>query len=377
MIDDVTGTLRDIQRGTVARWLLADILELAEREGILARLRRLSPVSSDDLCAALSAELGYALDKGNRGRMISLLLALLAECRRVTEAGGLWWWSGDDRTGVAERPEDDGGNGDASAKADPQYLFFQECVRAAPSYLRGGAASVQFDRQHAGAWERFLGCAEFRSCRAVLLVLMGIETRPAPRVLDLCHGPGWGLEAVIRRAASARLTALDFTDAFRAMAQARAERAQARSRQRGQETVPIDWKGADAWQGFGCRLPFPDAAFDAVLFTCGDPYIPAARRRDVYGEVARVLAPGGRLGILTRCRPDPGARHVASFWLRISALAHDFAESVCDGWEGFADAEANARMFAEAGFRGAAPAPNAMSLLDSSLWLLRKASVDA
>ena len=83
MIDDVTRTLRDIQGGRVARWLLADILALAEREGVLERVRTLSPVSFEDLCAALRSELGYALDKGNRRRMISLLLDLLAECGRV------------------------------------------------------------------------------------------------------------------------------------------------------------------------------------------------------------------------------------------------------------------------------------------------------
>jgi SAM-dependent methyltransferase len=377
MMDDVTRTLRDIQRGPVARWLLADILELAEREGILERARKLSPVSFEDFCAALHSELGYALGQGNRRRMISLLLSLLAECWRMKEADGVWQWCGDDSTATAGSALNAVENGDASAKADDQYLFFQGCLRAVPAYLRGGAASVQFDERNAGAWERFLGCTEFRSCRALLLVLMDIETCPAPRVLDLCHGPGWGLEAVIRRSWAARITALDFTDAFRPMAQARAELAQARNRQRGQPPVPIIWKGPDCWKGFGCPLPFSDGSFDAVLFTCGDPYIPAALRRDVYREVARVLVPDGTLGVLTRCRPDADGRHVASFWLRISALGHDFAESVCEGWEGFSDAEENMRMFSEAGFQGRAGVPSTMSFLDSSLWVLRKASVDA
>jgi SAM-dependent methyltransferase len=376
-MDDVARTLREIQRGCVARLLLADILDLAEREGILERVRKLSPVSFEELCAALRAELGYALDRGNRRRMISLLLSLLAECWRVKEADGTWRWCGDDATAAAGSGGDVSEDGDASAKADHQYLFFQRCLQAIPAYLRGGAASVQFDERNAGAWERFLGCTEFRSCRALLLVLMGIEACPAPRVLDLCHGPGWGLEAVIRWSSAARITALDFTDAFRPMAQARAELAQARNRQLGQPVVPITWKGPDCWKGFGCPLPFADGSFDAVLFTCGDPYIPTARRRDVYREVARVLAPDGRLGVLTRCRPDTDGRHVASFWLRISALGHDFAESVCEGWEGFADAAENTRMFTEVGFQGRPGVPNTMSFLDSSLWVLRKAYVDA
>jgi hypothetical protein len=90
-----------------------------------------------------------------------------------------------------------------------------------------------------------------------------------------------------------------------------------------------------------------------------------------------VLAPGGRLGVLTRCRPDADARYVASFWLRVSALAHDFAESVCEGWEGFSDAEENTRIFSDAGFQGGPEGPGAMSFLDSSLWVLRKACGDA
>lgn len=373
MRDDVTPGLREIQSGPVARLLLADILELAEREGILARVRRLSPVSFEALCASLCSDLGYALDTGNRRRMISLLLGLLAECGQVKAAGGAWQWCGEDATSTAGRGSGGIATGRTCAESDDQYVFFRDCLAAVPDYLRGGDAAVQFDRRNAGAWERFLGCAEFRSCRALLLVLMGIDARPAPRVLDLCHGPGWGVEAVVRRFPTARVTALDFTDAFRPTAQARAELAQARNRQDGYPVVPIVWVGPDRWAGFGRALPFVDAGFDAVLFTCGDPYIPAGQRGDVYRDIARVLTPGGRLGVLTRCRPDVGARYVASFWLRIFALAHDFAESVCEGWEGFADAEENTRMFSDAGFQGGSEVLDAMSLLDSSLWVLRKA----
>jgi len=377
MMDDVTPALRKIQSGPVARLLLADILDLAEREGILGRVRRLSPVCFGDLCAALCSELGYALDRGNRRRMISLLLSLLAECGRVKEADGAWEWCGEDSTSNAESGSGGTPQGGTSAEVDDQYVFFRECLASVPAYLRGGAAAVQFDQRNAGAWERFLGCAEFRGCRALLLVLMGIEAQPALRVLDLCHGPGWGVEAVVRRFPAARVTALDFTDAFHHIAQARAERAQARNRKDGHPVVPIVWVGPDSWAGFGRPLPFLDGVFDAVLFTCGDPYIPAGQRGDVYQDIARVLTPGGRLGVLTRCRPDVGARYVASFWLRISALAHDFAESVCEGWEGFSDAEENTRMFSGVGFQGGTEVAGAMSFLDSSLWVLRKARTDA
>ena len=379
MMDDLTPApaLREIQSGPVARLLLADILDLAEHEGILERMRRLFPLSFEGLCTALCSDLGYALAEGNRRRMIALLLGLLGECGRVKEAGGVWYWCGEDSTSTAGRASGGISRAGTSAEMDDQYLFFRECLESVPAYLRGGQAAVRFDQRNADAWERFLGCAEFRSCRALLLVLMEIEAQPAPRVLDLCHGPGWGLEAVVRRFPGARITALDFTNAFRRTAQVRADLAQARNRQEGHPAVPIAWVGPDRWAGFGRPLPFADGVFDAVLFTCGDPYIPAGRRGDVYRDIARVLTPDGRLGVLTRCLPDADARYVASYWLRISALAHDFAESVCEGWEGFSDAEENARLFSVAGFQGGTEAPGTMSFLDSSLWVLRKARGDA
>jgi SAM-dependent methyltransferase len=376
MTDSLTRTLRQVRRGPVARRLLADIRGLAEREGIHALAQRLSPVTLEDLCEALQTELGYALTAGNRRRMVGLLLDLFAECGWAKASGGRWEWC----AGRA-MPLDPSGPDGGAATGDPpgeddQYPFFETCLASVPAYLRGAAAAVQFDGRSAASWERFLGCEEFRTCRSVLLELMGVERRTARCVLDLCHGPGWGLEALVCRSPASRITAVDFTDAFCEMARARVDRAQARNRQRGQPAEPVVWVGPDRWRGFGHRLPFADGSFDAVLFACGDPYIPASLRKDTYREVARVLRPGGCLGVLTRCRPDAEARHVASFWLRIAALAHDFAESVCLGWEGFAGAEENARVFSEAGFLGGTGSSDTMSFLDASLWVLRKAAAD-
>jgi ubiquinone/menaquinone biosynthesis C-methylase UbiE len=213
---------------------------------------------------------------------------------------------------------------------------------------------------------------EFRTCRSLLLELMGIENRSSFRLLDLCHGPGWDLEAAIRRFPAIRITALDFTEAFSSKARERVERTQAHTRRLGSPVVPITWVGPGRWKGFGDPFPFPDGSFEAVFFSCGDPYIPRRWRGMVFGEISRVLVPGGKLGILTRCSPDARARHVASFWLRISALAHDFAESVCEGWEGFSDAEENIEMFTGAGFQGGVAHLGTMSFLESSLWVLRK-----
>ncbi len=359
---DLTRVLHEIQRGAVAGRLLPEILQLAEREGILDCVRRLSPFSCEDLCRALQVELGYDMAQGNRPRMICLLLSHLSECGVVREQDGVWSWSGAEVSTV----------GSPVTSADGQFLFLRDCLECVPAYLRGGAPFLLFDEKSAAAWERFLGCEEFRTCRALLLELMRIENHSAFRLLDLCHGPGWGLEAALSRFPAIQITALDFTEAFSGEAKERAERAQARHRWLGNPATPIRWVGPEHWKGFGHPFPFPDGSFEAVFFSCGDPYIPHDLRDEVYREIARVLAPEGRLGILTRCRPEPGAQPLASSWLRISALVHDFAESVCEGWEGFSDAEENIRIFSAAGFQGGLPLLGTMSVLESSLWVLKK-----
>jgi SAM-dependent methyltransferase len=367
----LTQALREIRRGAVARLLLAEILQLAERDGILARMRSHSPFVFKELCRALHSELGYAIAKGNRQRMICLLLELLTECGWLRRMDGAWLWNREELHAIPENGDTVSSAGESTA-ADAQVLFFRECLKSVPAYLRGGSASVRFDERSAVAWEQFLGCGEFRSCRSLLLDLMGIKDCPSFRLLDLCHGPGWGLEAAICRFPAIRITALDFTDAFSQRARERAGSAQARNRHLGYPVAAITWVGPDQWKGFGDSFPFPDGSFEGVFFSCGDPYVPREQRNMVFEEIGRVLAPEGKLGILTRCHPDADARHVPSFWLRISALAHDFAESVCEGWEGFSDAEENIRVFSDVGFEGGVAHLGSMNFLEASLWVLKK-----
>jgi len=364
--------LRGIRREAIARLLLAEILRLAEREGILEQMRKHSPFSSERLGEALRAELGYRLAAGNRWRMMSVLLDLLSECGWLRQENGMWLWNRESMRTIPASSIPTIDDEAAQAATDAQYLFFRECLEFVPAYLRGGGPSVLFDEKHIMAWERFLGCTEFRICRSLLLELMGIESYPSFRLLDLCHGPGWGLEAALSRSPAIQITALDFTDAFSHKARERADCVQTRNRRMGYPVSPIIWIGPDRWKGFGDSLPFPDASFEAVLFSCGDPYVPQSQRGTVYREIGRVLAPEGKLGILTRCHPDTAARHVPSFWLRISALAHDFAESVCQGWEGFSDAEENIRVFSDVGFEGGVASLGGMNFLESSLWVLKK-----
>ena len=221
-------------------------------------------------------------------------------------------------------------------------------------------------------WEDFLGCDEFQACRTVLLDRMASTAGASASLLDLCHGPGWGIERAMERWPEARITAIDFTDAFSASAKRRAEQGHARNAARGRPSSPVEWFGPSDWKGFGHPLPFPEGAFEAVLFSCGDPYIRPDARDAVYADLRRVLAPGGTLGILTRGYPDPEHRHVPSHWLRVTALIHDFTESVCAGWHGFPDVGENQEMFSRLGFRGAWSPGGAMNIMDSALWILKK-----
>jgi SAM-dependent methyltransferase len=358
--------LRAIPREATARLILADILRMAEADGILACLARHVPVSFGDLCGCLAKELGYMPAVGNRSRMLAALLALLEHGGLAREAAGVWRW--ERRSG----PPAAAARGDDLAAADAQYRFFRCCVESAPAYLRGGRPAVLFDESSASLWEQFLGCREFCAGRSLLLDLMGIPDDGRIALLDLCHGPGWGVDAVLRRLPKVRVTAIDFTEAFLGVAQQRADHARNESGSAALPAAPVAWVGPEAWKGFGDRLPFPDAAFHAVFFSCGDPYIPRRLRKEVYAEIARVLVPGGKLGVLTRSRPEARDGRVPS-WPAVLALAHDFAESVCDGWEGFTPAGETADTFAAAGFAGAVPPKDRMSVLDGALWVLRKA----
>lgn len=371
MTDKDSGTLRQVQEGTSARAVVPEIIEFADREGILRTMRNLSPFGMEELSRALQAEIGYAVTLGNRGRMIRLLACLLSECGCLRLDGAKWHWTGCEAEPAGRR----GGCGADNVhepSEDGQVSFFRSCIEAAPAYLRGGPPFLSFDEKAVRLWDDFLGCREFRVCRSLLLDFMRVRDDSSFRLLDLCHGPGWGLAAVAGRFPEIRVTALDFTDAFTLLARERVRHAEGPTRDPGRGAA-VTWVGPDRWKGFGNPLPFRECAFDAVFFSCGDPYVPAKHREAVYRDIARVLAPGGTLGILTRCLPDPGRNYVPSPPIRISALVHDFAESVCEGWEGFPSADENVRLFSRLGFEGRKSVLGSMSFLESSLWVLRRA----
>lgn len=367
----VAESLRSMREGSAMRAILPEILHLAEREGILNRIRRMSPFAFEELCLVLRKDLGYALPVGNRRRMIRVLLDILSEYGWIRRERETWRWAGEGREAAWLR-EEAGPYPGEGAQDDGQYTFFHKCLTSVPSYLRGGAPAVVFDKADTATWERFLACSEFCTCRALLLNLLGIVNKPSFHLLDLCHGPGLGVEAAVALFPAIRIAALDFTDVFSRRAKERVNLVDARNRALGHPAADVSWYGPGHWKGFGHPLPFEDGGFDAVFFSCGDPYIPRDERKNVYREIGRVLASGGKLGILTRGYPDEEGRHVSSYGMRMAALVHDFAESVCEGWEGFSDVEESHRLFESLGFRPGGQLFERMHLLESSLWMLKK-----
>src|SRR5262249_25920962 len=85
-----------------------------------------------------------------------------------------------------------------------------------------------------------------------------------------------------------RVVGLDFNDGMLAVARAQ----------------PVPTGAAIEWrQGDATDLPFPDAAFDAVLCQQGLQFIPD--RGSALRAMRRVLAPAGRLVTSLYCRSEP------------------------------------------------------------------------
>ena len=111
-----------------------------------------------------------------------------------------------------------------------------------------------------------------------------ILNRPNARVLDLCCGTGDMTFALRRRAHSGTQQILG-ADFSHAMLQRAAEKS------RGAKLRPPHWIEADA-----LRLPFLDRRFDLVTSAFG--FRNLADYDAGLREIARVLAPGGEVGIL-------------------------------------------------------------------------------
>lgn len=105
-----------------------------------------------------------------------------------------------------------------------------------------------------------------------------VGVRAGDRVLDVACGTGNA--AIPAAVAGGDVTALDLTPELFGPGRARARTA----------GVDLRWVEGDAED-----LPFPDDSFDVVLSTFGCMFAP--RHEAAAAEIARVLSPGGRLGL--------------------------------------------------------------------------------
>ena len=105
-----------------------------------------------------------------------------------------------------------------------------------------------------------------------------LDPRPGEDVLDVACGTG--NTAIPAALSGARVVGLDLTPELLAVARGRAADAGA----------SVEWVEGDAE-----AMPFPDASFDVVLSTFGCMFAP--RHEVAARQIARVLRPGGRIGL--------------------------------------------------------------------------------
>jgi demethylmenaquinone methyltransferase/2-methoxy-6-polyprenyl-1,4-benzoquinol methylase len=116
-------------------------------------------------------------------------------------------------------------------------------------------------------------------------MVAAVRPRAGQRILDVATGTGMVAFALARH--GAQVTALDQSEAMLSVARRR--------------TPPVGGSVTFV-TGQAERLPFPDGSFDALTFTYLLRYVddPAATMR----ELARVVAPGGRIGMVEFGVPD-------------------------------------------------------------------------
>ncbi|HLF39927.1 MAG TPA: class I SAM-dependent methyltransferase [Acidimicrobiia bacterium] len=134
-------------------------------------------------------------------------------------------------------------------------------------------------KAHRAMW----GSGDYDSIAELILTAgRGIVARTGVKagddVLDVACGTGNA--AVAAAVTGGRVTGVDLTPELFPAARARATAA----------GVEVDWREGDAE-----ALPFGDASFDVVVSTFGCMFAP--RHEVTAGELARVLRPGGRLGL--------------------------------------------------------------------------------
>jgi demethylmenaquinone methyltransferase / 2-methoxy-6-polyprenyl-1,4-benzoquinol methylase len=128
-----------------------------------------------------------------------------------------------------------------------------------------------------------------------------LELRPGARVLDLATGTGDVALTLLRRHPGIEVVGLDPSRRMLELARTKLTRGEARR--------------CRLSEGVAEALPFPDRAFDAVTLAFGIRNVPERER--ALRDIARVLRPGGRLGILELAEPRGGwSAPLSRFWVR-------------------------------------------------------------
>jgi ubiquinone/menaquinone biosynthesis C-methylase UbiE len=145
--------------------------------------------------------------------------------------------------------------------------------------------------RQAGLYNMAVGLL-LRGADARALELAGVQ--PGMQVLDVGCGPG-----ILTRAAQLRVGPGGAAYGL----DAAAEMLSLAEREAAQRGV-----GAHFQQGLAQALPFPDGMFDVVLSRLAIHHLPEEVKGQAFGEMCRVLRPGGRCLILDF---DPGASRLA------------------------------------------------------------------
>lgn len=363
----ISGRLNPLKLFLVPRELTSMLIAFSQGEGIISVMKGMKSFTIGTLIRRLSSDLGYKLDLPVKRRMIGTLCEFLLECGHLERLGS------DAYSYIAKGPLGTLSEGDfiygAEDKAilerhfSGQILFFSTCLSEAGGFLRGKEPPFTFTKRWESLWDGFLGNYEFQTLRTILLRLMDLRNDRDFRVLDLCYGLGHGVEGMLEHAPDVSVTALDFSGAYKRSVIERVKGVA--------PSCSLDLPDGK-WKGFGDPLPLSDSSFDAVHFTCADPYVPEALREGVYREIHRVLKKGGTLGVLAWTYPDRDRAIVTNQWVRRQILAHDFIESVCSGWHGFYGIDETAGMFERIGFEPRQGLVPLDSNLSSALWVMVK-----
>ncbi len=151
------------------------------------------------------------------------------------------------------------------------------------------------------------------------ILVEALAPQAEERALDVATGPGHTALALAPHVRE--VVGLDATEAMLTEARKLAE---------SRKIMNVRFQGGDAG-----RLPFPDRSFGIVTSRRAPHHFP---RIDAFlAEAARVLVPGGRLGISDMC-PDPGATDLLNHLERLRDPTHARALSDAEWTEGVARA---------------------------------------